>query len=293
MDRAPIARAEAVAALRSRLLEPGSVAEGFSPVELADPGGNELRLRFRWYADWRVYVCLVPVGPDDLSVGPMSGEPVRAELWAEEVRQQVTADLTAGLVRQAARRTEVDGIVLVEPLDGRDRRRDVYYTSDVPLLRPARTWKPTPRPAIRPSRGSVVMLRGGEPPDRDWELDPFAGRGLADAGLDVRIPRRLIAEGRLLSWKQLCEDTSAAPSVGHAVTGWHPELTGVVRLELVDTLRDVPDEAVRRLVVSVCHDASDAGATEVVTDLTGPAIDEAGFRAGPEGRGRRLVVRAT
>jgi hypothetical protein len=292
VDRAPITRADAIAALRSRLFEPGSVADGFSPVELADPGGDELRLRFRWHGGRRIYVRLIPVGPEDLGAGPMTGKLVPADVWADEVRAQLVEDLETGLVRQAVRRHEPDGVVLLERVLGTDRLRDVYYTSDVPLLQPVWPWSRRPRTTIRPPSGSFVVLGGGEHDARDWEFDPLAGSWLAEAGLDVRIPRRLIAEGRLLSWKQLCEDSWAAPSVGHAVTGWHPELTGVARLELVGTVRDVPDEAVLRLVASVCHDAADAGAGEIVTDLSGPAIDGAGFRNAPEGRARRLDLRA-
>lgn len=199
--------------------------------------------------------------------------------------------LVAWTVREAVRR-ESDGIVLVEGRSGEDHRRQVYYTSDVRLLRPARTWLRKPRSPVLPDRGSFVELGGEDLDARDLEFDPLAGSRLVAAGFDVRIPRRLIAEGRLLSWKQLCEDTATAPSVGHAAAGWDPERTGVARLEVVGTLDGVPDGAAQQLVSAVCRDAAAAGATEVVTDLVGPATAAGGFVDLSEGAGRRLDLRA-
>ena len=265
------------------------VAEGFVPIELADPGGHELRLRFRWHSDSRIYVRLLPVGPEDLPTGRLTSEPGLPEIWANEVRLRLIEELRTGFVREAARRPESDGIVLVARVNGDGSRRNVYYTTDVPLFRPVRGWLRKPRPPTRPSRGSFVMLGGGEQDARDWEFDPLAGSWLADAGFDVRAPRQLIADGRLLSWKQLREDTARALPAGHAAAGWHPEQAGSARLEALGTLPGVPDDAARRLVASVCHDAADAGAAEIVTDLAGPAIDGAGFTPAPGGRTTRRI----
>ncbi len=278
-----------MAALRAQLFEPGMVTEGFTPIELADPGGHELRLRFRWHSDSRIYVRLLPVGPEDLATGRLTGGPVPTAIWANEVRLGLIEDLRTGFVREAARRHESDGIVLVERVNGDGYRRNVYYTTDVPLFRPVRGWLRKPRSPTRPSRGSFVMLGADERDARDWEFDPLAGSWLADAGFDVRGPRRLIADGRLLSWKQLREDTSTAAPAGHAAAGWHPEQAGAARLEVVETLPGVPDDAARRLVASVCHEASDAGAAEIVTDLGGPAIDGAGFASAPAGGTTRRI----
>lgn len=168
---------------------------------------------------------------------------------------------------------------MIEPENGQDRRRDVYYTRDVPLLQPARTWLRKPRSPAGTARGSFVELSGGERDARDLELDPLAGSRLVAAGFDVRIPRRLIVEGRLLSWKQLCEDTATAPSVGHAAVGWDHERSGVARLEVLGRLDGVSDGAVQQLVTAVCRDATDAGAAEMLVDLVVTAIDGAGFEA--------------
>jgi hypothetical protein len=181
---------------------------------------------------------------------------------------------------------------LIEFGNGEHHRRDVYYTSDVPLLQPARTWVRKPRPPAPSNRGSFVELGGGDRDARDLEFDPLAGSRLVTAGFDVRIPRRLIAEGRLLSWKQLCEDTATAPSVGHAAAGWDPDGTGVARLEVIGTLAGVPDGAAQQLVAAVCRDAADAGAATIVTDVVGPATAAAGFVDLPDGAGRHLDLRA-
>jgi len=181
---------------------------------------------------------------------------------------------------------------LIESGNGEHHRRDVYYTSDVPLLQAARTWVRRPRSPAPSDRGTFVELGGGDRDARDLEFDPLAGSRLADAGFDVRIPRRLIAEGLLLSWKQLCEDTATAPCVGHAAAGWDPERTGVARLEVIGTLDGVPDGAAQQLVTAVCRDAAAAGATEVVTELVGPATAAGGFVDLSEGAGRHLDLRA-
>ncbi|MEV4566102.1 hypothetical protein AB0K12_20260 [Nonomuraea sp. NPDC049419] len=69
------------------------------------------------------------------------------------------------------------------------------------------------------------------------------GSWLADAGMDVSVPHRLIAGDRLAFWLQAYVNNSRGhPFVGHAAASWENARHTTARLEVVHTTPGVPTE---------------------------------------------------
>ncbi|MFF4190011.1 hypothetical protein [Nonomuraea sp. NPDC001831] len=247
-------RADALAAVRARLLRPGAVTAGFAGVEVVAEGDG-LLVVFRWRRDPNTYA--LRIGFPAASESAWTGLPVSsADAWAHDVEFLLMEELDTGLVRRS-RRTVRDGRVLLDTRDAPDVWPAGYYVDAVPL--------------------------DDDAPATD------AGFWLARAGLDVGVPRRLIAEARLACWLQAYLDHDRGePFVGHAAASWEDERHTMARLDVACVLPGVPAGVRRALARLAVHEVAEAGALGVVTAIDVPELRELGF--GPADGGG-LVLR--
>ncbi|MBB4917887.1 hypothetical protein [Streptosporangium saharense] len=256
------AREEAFAALRGCLLRVGALTDGACIVDVvAEPYG--MLVVFRWKKDPNTYAVEIafPAG----RVASVIGEPVTSpDEWAADVGYRLAEDLVTGLVRRG-RRTVRDGYVVLDDRGAPDIGPEGFSVSEVPLV--------TLEPRWRRERGIRFTRRLTVVPVTLSE----AGSWLAEAGMDVTVPRRLVAEGRLVCWLQARADGEGEePAVGQAVASWEDTRHAVVRLELIHVQPGIPEEMRAALVRVVVHEAAEVGALRVVTDV--PGLHELGFR---------------
>ncbi|MEV4113374.1 hypothetical protein [Nonomuraea sp. NPDC049695] len=228
-------RQEIFAAVRTCLSRAGAVTEGYSYVDVrTEPDG--MVVLFRWRRDRNLYAFAVeyPAAPRS----PWTGLPVHsADEWAADVEGRLAEELATGLVRRG-RRTVRDGYVLLDPRDAPDLHPPGFFISSVPPHATA------------------------------------PGAWLATAGMEVDLPRRLIAQGRLVCWVQAYVDSArGGPFVGHAAASWEDEQRTTARLELVQVLPGVPVEVRGALARVAISEAAEAGALRVVTAIGDPAPD--------------------
>ncbi|WP_345395418.1 hypothetical protein [Nonomuraea salmonea] len=100
----------------------------------------------------------------------------------------------------------------------------------------------------------------------------------------MSVPRRLIAEDRLLCWLQAYVDNARGhPYVGHAVASWEDTRHTIARLDAVHTQPGVPTEVRGALVRLAVRMVTEDGALRVVTAIDIPELHELGFRPANEG----------
>ncbi|GII90457.1 hypothetical protein [Sinosporangium siamense] len=159
-------REEVLAAVRTHLLRAGGVTDGYSAVDVVAEPENMLVI-FRWRRDPNVFA--IEIGFPATPESTVTGEPLpSADAWASDVEFRLMEELDTGLIHRG-HRTIRDGYVVLDPKDAPDIWPTGYFIDSVPL-------------------GDDVMLT---PPP----LSAIAC-WLAEAGMDVTIPRRLIAEAR-------------------------------------------------------------------------------------------------
>ncbi|QYC45537.1 hypothetical protein Nocox_39970 [Nonomuraea coxensis DSM 45129] len=235
-------RTEVVETVKRLLLRPGVVTEGFTGVGVVAEAGR-LLVVFRWRRDPNTYAIELdfPTAPES----PWTGLTVdSAEEWAADVASLLMEELLTGLVVRG-RRTVREGHVLL------DRRA------------PEAVW---------PAGYHVGEVHLGDDP-----LD--AGFWLADAGMDVSVPRRLIAGARLVCWLQAYVDNDRGePYVGHAAASWEDDGRTTARLDVAYVRPGVPPELRTALARLAVHEAAAAGAVSVVTTLDDPGLRGLGFR---------------
>ncbi|MGW4411129.1 hypothetical protein ACWEJ6_44335 [Nonomuraea sp. NPDC004702] len=261
-------REEIVEAVRTYLLRSGAITDGFSAAEVvAEP--DNLLVTFHWRRDPNVYAVEVrfPTAP----ISPWTGLPVTsADEWAAEALSSLAEELATGLVSRSRRKVR-DGYVVLDARNAPDVSPPGFHLSPVPLVGAPSL----PRRLRR--RGTYVTWGSSE------ELVPLpaseTGTWLAEAGMDVRVPHRLIAEDRLACWLQAyVNNDSGHPDVGHAVASWEDTRHTIARLDLVYIQPGVPTEvrgALARLAVRM---VTEDGALHVVTALDLPELHELGFR---------------
>ncbi|MFC3985828.1 hypothetical protein [Streptosporangium jomthongense] len=251
-------REEVFAALRGCLLRVRALTEGAFVVDVvAEPYG--MLVVFRWRKDPNTYAVEVafPTEPRNSVIGEPMTSP---DEWAADVGYRLAEELATGLVRRG-RRTVRDGYVVLGVRDAPDPWPAGFYVSDVPLISLRRGFRLT-------RRRTVVPVAASE-----------AGSWLAEAGMDVTVPRRLVAENRLVCWLQAYADNERGePFVGQAVASWEDAPRTTARLELAHVQPGVPPQVRAALVRVVIHEAAEVGALRVVTALDVPELHELGFR---------------
>ncbi|MCQ4120005.1 hypothetical protein [Rhodococcus tibetensis] len=93
-------------------------------------------------------------------------------------------------------------------------------------------------------------------------------------------------EGRLISWVHIWRNDPGgcgSDYLGHTVATW-TATESVASVDAIETLPEVPNDVVHRLVMAVVHDAADAGAQQIVTPLDHPALTELGFNSAEGGK---------
>ncbi|MFF4778996.1 hypothetical protein ACFY05_39850 [Microtetraspora fusca] len=233
-------RQEVLAAVRTCLSRAGAVTEGYSAVDVR-PEPHDILVIFRWRLDPNLYA--IPVEYPTVPQSPWTGLPVESAYeWAADVAGWLAEELSTGLVRRG-RRTIRSGYVLLDPRDAPDVCPAGYCIGSVP---PHAT---------------------------------EAGSWLAEAGLDVTIPRKLLARGSLVCWLQAYVDNvRGEPFVGQAAASWEDEQRTTVRLDLVHVLPGIPPEVRDALVRLAVGEAAEAGALRVVTEIDDAALVGLGFR---------------
>ncbi|MFI7705413.1 hypothetical protein [Nonomuraea sp. NPDC049480] len=265
-------RQEILAAARTWLLRADAVWDGYSGVDvIAEP--NNLLVIFRWRRDPNVYAIEVefPTTP----ASPWTGLPVTsADEWAVEVGARLAEELATGLVSRSRRRIR-DGYVVLDAHDAPDVGPAGFRISSVPLvgmLSPS--W---------PHRNGTHVTWGS--PEALVSLPASkVGSWLAEAGMDVSLPRQLIIEARLACWLQAYVDNARGePFVGHAAASWEDIQHTTARLDLVHIQPGVPSEVCGALVRSAVRTVTEDGALRVVTVIDVPELHGLGFRPANEG----------
>lgn len=231
---------------------------GFSGVEVVAEDDGML-VTFRWRRDPNTYA--VKVEFPATSESAWTGVPVTSvEEWALDVEFLLMEELGTGLVRRS-RRTIREGHVLLDHRDAPDVWPPGYFVDSVPFE------------------------AGHRPSDA---VD--AGFWLARDGLDVGVPRRLIAEGRLACWLQAyVDDARGEAFVGQAAASWEDERHTVARLDVVHVRPGVPPEVRRALAWLAVCDVTEAGALSVITTIDIPDLRELGFHYDLQCKGARRL----
>ncbi|NUW40429.1 hypothetical protein [Nonomuraea rhodomycinica] len=257
-------------AVRTRLLRPGAVTTGYSAVDVvAEP--DAMSVTFRWRRDPTVYA--VEVGFPAAPKSPWTGLPVTSvEEWAADVESLLMEELDTGLVRRS-RRTVREGYVLLDTGDAPDPWPAGFSISPVPYGDDVVLSVREGAYAIRRSRSASRSPHAAEP-----------GSWLAEAGMDVTIPRQLIAEARLACWLQAYADNARGePHVGHAAASWEDERHTIARLDVAHILPGVPSEVRQALMRVAVREVVEAGAVRVVTAIGDPELRGLGFRPANDG----------
>lgn len=271
----PWSRELVVQALRERLLAGGAVTEGFTGLDVrpalpgeptGDAGHEHVVVVLHWRQDPCAYAISFPLQPDGAEEDPTRPPGVNTGLpattldeWVTEVIWSLTEGLDTGLVRRATRTYAGDVTFLTTGEGVHDVWPEGYNVGDV-------------------------------------HLGPAGDRGghLAKAGLDVTVARRLLAEGRLLTWLHAYVDNrQGEPFVGHAaVSSPSPDgpETGRAGLEVLEVVPGTSATVTAALAYNALRNAVEAGATTITTDLDDPVLDKIGFRHEP-GHARSVVWR--
>ncbi|MCI2237223.1 hypothetical protein MO973_04070 [Paenibacillus sp. TRM 82003] len=271
MANVPWPREAVVQALRERLLDDGAVTDGFTGLDVRPALAGEpphpdstrehehVVVLLRWRQDPHLYAIAVPLVPGPAGPPPPGVHAASSvhslQSWAEEVVISLAEDLDTGLV-QWARRTQVgDATFLSSPGAAEKSPPEGYYV------------------------GPLYLGPGGDD-----------GAHLADVGLDVSTARRLLTDGRLLTWLHAyVNNARGEPYVGHAVVARAPagvagERSGPARLEVLQVVPGTPGTVSAALAYHAVREAVEAGAQSVSSTLgdpvARPALEEVGFRRG-------------
>ncbi|MFD0890403.1 hypothetical protein ACFQ08_38165, partial [Streptosporangium algeriense] len=199
-------REEVLAALRGCLLRVRTLTDGAFVVDVvAEPYG--MLVIFRWRKDPNTYAVEIafPTGPRNSVIGERMTSP---DEWAADAGFRLAEELVTGLVRRG-RRTVRGGYVVLDARDAPDLWPAGFHVGEVPLVSLRSRWRH--EGGVRfARRRTVVPVTGSE-----------AGSWLAEAGMDVAVPRRLVAEDRLVCWLQACADNDRGePFAGQAAASW-------------------------------------------------------------------------
>lgn len=248
----PWPQAITVAAARTELMRAGAITDGFHGVRV-ETERSELLVFFRWRSDPNTYCVRIEL-PVDPPTSPWTGEPVgSAEDWVSEVSGWLTEELQTGLVRRAGGRV-VAGVVELDP----DSQR----------------W-----PAIVGYQVSASTSLGRV----------HAVSALTAGGVGLMRTAHLLIRAGLIGWLIVYVDNAAgSPIVGQAAIGWVNSPAGLARLDLLDVETGVPVAVCRLLILYAVHEAAEAGAKHIVTDVRDPSLTDVGFRSVPGRTGLTL-----
>ncbi|MEU0483297.1 hypothetical protein ABZ260_29435 [Streptosporangium sp. NPDC006013] len=266
-------RQEVLRAVRTCLLRAGAVTDGYSAVDvMAEP--DSMLVIFRWRRDPNMYAIKVefPTAPES----SWTGLPVTSAVeWAADVAARLAEELATGLVRRS-RRMIRDGYIVLDTHDAPDVCPAGFFISSVPLDDVVLSPVPPPR-GFRKRAYFTFSL--GSPSTSVSPPASEAGSWLAEAGMDVAIPRQLIVEAKLACWLQARIDNARGrPFIGHAAASWEDKQHTTVRLDLVHIQPGVPSEVRDALVRLTVCEAAEAGALHVVTAIDDPELHRLGFR---------------
>ncbi|MGW2194731.1 hypothetical protein ACWCSH_20545 [Streptosporangium sp. NPDC001682] len=234
---------------------------------MAEP--DSMLVIFRWRRDPNIYAIKVKF--PTAAESSWTGLPVTsADEWAAEVASRLAEELGTGLVRRSRRMIQ-GGYVVLDTHDAPDVCPAGFFISSIPLDDVVLSLSPLQRDARERAYGS--------PSASVFPLASEAGYWLAEAGMDVTIPRQLIVEAKLACWLQAYVDNARGkPYVGHAAASWEDKQHTTARLNLVHIQPDVPSEVRDALVrLTICQ-VAEAGALRVVTAIDDPELHELGFR---------------
>ncbi|MFF0310198.1 hypothetical protein ACFYSC_22430 [Streptosporangium sp. NPDC004379] len=249
-----------------------AMTDGCSGLDVVMEPDN-LLVVFRWRRDPNVYAVEVafPATP----TSPWTGLPVTSAYeWAADVMAGLSENLATGLVLRSRRKVR-DGYVVLDARDAVDVCPAGYFIDSVPLVGAPSSSRP---PFSWSWRRRTHVTWG--PPEESVPLPASeVGSWLAGAGMDVSLPRRLIAEARLACWLQAHVDNDRGePYVGQVVASWEDARCATARLDLVHTKPGVPSEVRGALVRSAVRMVTENGALHVVTALDVPELHGLGFR---------------
>ncbi|MBT2226332.1 hypothetical protein [Nonomuraea sp. NEAU-A123] len=280
-------RQEVLEAVRTRLLRAGAVLDGYSAVDVVAESGGMLVI-FHWRRDPNTYAIKVEFPRGSASPwtgGSYTGLPVTApDEWAADFASRFAIELDNGLVRRS-RRMIRDGYVLLDTHDAPDAWPAGFYIGRVALNDLKLSASPDDLEKAYSILGSLPA--SVSPPVSE------VGAWLAQAGMDVTIPRQLIVEARLACWLQAYVDNAhGEPYVGQAAASWEDKRRTIARLDLVHIQPGVPSEVRDALVRLVVCEVAEAGALRVVTAVDDPELHGLGFRPA-NGGGLALHTRST
>jgi hypothetical protein len=228
---------------RQILLRRGAVTDGFTGVDVRDDG-NRMLLEFRWRRDPNTYVLGIDY-PEDAS-SPWDGLPVDgAQQWAQDLDGLLMEELDTGLVARARRRARGDFVELDFHQDSRDRLPPGYYIGEVFA-------------------------------ENEWII--------ANGGLDPSVPQRCRRDGTSVAWMVVHPNTvRPLPVVAHGSVSWVPGAPGVASLDMLEVVRDVPQEIAAALAETLVFLAAYEGATQVVAGGWAGSLQGIGFSARLDG----------
>lgn len=234
-------RAALVDAVRTSLLQPGAVTDGFQGLDVTAADGF-LTVRFRWKLDPNTFLIRIPL-PDGRG-SPLTGVPMdSAEEWAGDLSLALMEQLDTGFLRRTVRTRRGEETELDWDRRWEKSTRSEYYVSAVAL-----------------------------------GLGPHPGEHLARAGFDVTEPRRAAREGRLVTWLHAyVNNAQGRPFVGHAAITRDPTDATRGLFDLLNTAPHVPDDVPHELARHCTYDAAEAGCLTVTTSLTIPLLPTLGF----------------
>ncbi|MFI9590512.1 hypothetical protein [Nonomuraea sp. NPDC052265] len=243
---------------------------------------------FHWRRDPNTYAIKVefPRGAaSPWTGGSYTGLPVTSpDGWAVDFAFRLRLELDTGLVRRSGR-TIRDGYVLLDVHDDTDVWPAGFFISRVYLNALELSASPDDLERVHSILGSLPA--SVSPPLSE------AGAWLARAGMDVTIPKQLIAEARLACWLQAYVDNARGePFVGQAAASWEDKRRTIARLDLVHIQPGVPSGVRDALVRLVVCEVAEAGALRVVTAVDDPELQGLGFRPA-NGGGFALHTRST
>ncbi|GGP88694.1 hypothetical protein GCM10010140_18040 [Streptosporangium pseudovulgare] len=253
------------------------MTDGCSDLDVVVEPDNLLVL-FRWRRDPNVYAVEVALPATPTS--PWTGLPVTSVYeWAADVMAGLSENLATGLVLRSRRKVR-DGYVVLDARDLVDVCPAGYFIESVPLVGAPSSWRPS---FSWPWRNRTHVTWG--PPEEPVPLPVSkVGSWLARAGMDVSLPRQLIAETRLACWLQAYVDNDRGePYVGHTAVSWEDTRCTTARLHLVHIKPGVLSEVRGALVRSAVRMVTENGALHVVTAIDVPELHRLGFRPANEG----------